>query len=107
MAEVTIEVGGRRYDVACRDGEEAQLRRLAQLLDKKANQARAAVGGVNEARQLLLAGLLLADELQDARNGTRMPLPPDTEAALADAVEALASRVETLAGHLESRAATP
>ena len=44
MAEVSIEVGGRRYDVACRDGEEPQLRRLAMLVDQKAEQARSAVG---------------------------------------------------------------
>lgn len=106
MAEVTIEVGGRRYDVACRDGEEDQLRRLARLVDEKAERARAAVGGINESRQLLLAALLLADEVQDLRNGQRTPLPQDTDAALADAVEQLAERVETLADHLESGAAT-
>ncbi|HEV2568360.1 cell division protein ZapA [Sphingomonas sp.] len=106
MAEVTIEVGGRRYDVACRDGEEEQLRHLARLFDEKANQARAAVGGVNEARQLLIAGLLLADELQDMRNASHAPLSEDADAALAGAVEQLASRVETLAEHLESRAAS-
>lgn len=104
MAEVTIEVGGRRYDVACRDGEEDQLRSLARLVDEKAEQARAAVGGVNETRQLLIAALLLADELSDIRGGVRAPLPPDTDSALADAVEQLASRVETLAEHLEGRA---
>ena len=58
MAEVTIEVGGRRYDVACRDGEEPQLRRLAMLVDQKAEQARGAVGtNANESRLLLLADL--------------------------------------------------
>jgi cell division protein ZapA len=102
MAEVTIEVAGRRYDVACRDGEEDQLRRLARLVDEKAQRARAAVGGVNEARQLLLAALLLADEVQDLRSGDRPPLAPEADAALADAVEQLAARVETLAEHLES-----
>ena len=106
MAEVTIEVGGRRYDVACRDGEEDQLRRLAGLVNEKAERARAAVGGVNESRQLLLAALLLADELQDLRSGAKPPLPIDTDAALAEAVEQLAERVETLASHLESRAAS-
>ena len=105
MAEVTIEVGGRRYDVACRDGEEAQLRRVAMLVDQKAEQARTAVGNANESRLLLLAALLLADELNDLRQGTRVPLPPDTDSALADAVEELAARVETLAEHLESGAA--
>jgi cell division protein ZapA len=104
MAEVTIEVGGRRYDVTCRDGEEPQLRRLAMLVDQKAEQARAAVGNVNEPRLLLLAALLLADELNDLRQGNRAPLPPETDSALANAVEELAVRVETLADHLESRA---
>ncbi|HYZ48994.1 MAG TPA: cell division protein ZapA [Sphingomonas sp.] len=104
MAEVSIEVGGRRYDVTCRDGEEHQLRHLARLVDEKAAQARAAVGAASEARLLLLAALLLADELADLRNGQRNPLPPDTDVALANAVEQLASRVETLAEHLEGRA---
>lgn len=104
MAEVTIDVGGRRYDVTCRDGEEEQLRRLGRLVDQKAEKARAAVGGLNESRQLLLAALLLADELNDLRGGLRVPLPPDTDSALADAVEQLASRVETLAEHLEGGA---
>jgi cell division protein ZapA len=104
MAEVSIEVGGRRYDVACRDGEEPQLRRVALLVDQKAEQARSAVGNANESRLLLLAALLLADELNDVRQGARAPLPPDTDLALADAVEELAARVETLAEHLESSA---
>ena len=101
MAEVTIEVGGRRYDVACRDGEEEQLRNLARLVDEKARRAHASVGGMNEARQLLLAALLLADELNDLRQGQ---LPPDTDVALAGVVEQLAARVESLADHLEKRA---
>jgi cell division protein ZapA len=106
MAEVTIEVGGRRYDVTCRDGEEDQLRRLARLVDEKAGQARAAVGGVNETRLLLLSALLLADELSDLRGGRAVPLPPDTGSALADAVEQLAARVESLAEHLEESGAS-
>lgn len=103
MAEVTIEVAGRRYDVACRDGEEEQLRQLARLVDEKAQRARAAVGGVNETRQLLLAALLLADELQDLRALPRPSLTEDADAALAAAVEQIAARVETLAEHLETR----
>jgi cell division protein ZapA len=101
MAEVTIEVGGRRYDVKCRDGEEEQLRALARLVDEKAGRAKAAVGGMNEARQLLLAALLLADEVDDLRRGHAAPDPE-----MADAIEELAQRVETLADHLEDRPST-
>lgn len=102
MADVTIEIGGRRYDVTCRDGEEDQLRRLAALVDEKAAQARAAVGGVTEVRQLLLAALLLADELADLRGGRPAPAPT-TDPALATALERLAARVENVADHLEGR----
>ena len=107
MAEVTIEVGGRRYDVTCRDGEESQLRQLAALVDEKAVKARAAVGGVNEARQLLMAALLLADELNDHRQARLAALPEDTQTVMAEAVEQLAQRVESLAWHLEHSAVTP
>jgi len=109
MADVTIEIGGRRYDVTCRDGEEEQLRRLGALVDEKAAQARAAVGGVTEVRQLLLAALLLADEvteLRAARNGRAANGAADAGAADADliaALEQLAARAETMAAHLESR----
>lgn len=103
MAEVTIEVGGRRYDVTCRDGEEEQLRRLSKLVDEKAVQARAAVGGVNEARQLLIAALLLADELSDLRaaKANGVSAAPAADVELVDALEHLATRVESLADHLE------
>lgn len=98
MADVTLEIGGRRYDVTCRDGEEPHLRRLAELVDAKAGQARAAVGGVNEVRQLLLAALLLADELLEARGGAA---PAAVDPATADAIERLAARAERLAERLE------
>lgn len=107
MADVTIEVGGRRYDVTCRDGEEDQLRSLAKLVDEKAAQARAAVGGVTEVRQLLLAALLLADELADLRaakaNGKSNGHASAPDPALAGALERLAARVESVADHLEGR----
>ena len=100
MAQVTLEVGGRRYDLACRDGEEAHLTRLAAMVDRKAADAASAVGGANEARQLLLAALLLADEIDDAASGRRDP----AEAAFAGTIEALAERIERMAAQLEKDA---
>ncbi len=106
MAEVQLEIGGRTYPVSCRDGEEEHLRSIAQLVDSKACEARAAVGTGGEMRQLLLASLLLADELQEARspgagvaNSAAAPsslAPPDAAEfeGLADRLEALASKLE-------------
>jgi len=103
MAQVTLTVGGRRYDLACRDGEEARLRMLAGMVDAKAADADRAVGDANQARQLLLAALLLADELSDIRSAT----PDETEARLTQSLVSLAERVESLAERLERDAPTP
>lgn len=97
MGQAMLNVGGRRYEVSCRDGEEAQIEALGRIVDAKATQAARAVGGVNEARQLLLAALLLADELNEARAGR----PGSPDAHLAPAIEALAERIEALAERLE------
>jgi len=97
MAQVRLNVGGRSYDLACRDGEEPHLEMLANMLDAKARDAGQLVGTTNESRQLLLAGLLLADELSDLRSGA----PDPAKAALARTLDQLAERVETLAAHLE------
>ncbi|HMI19995.1 MAG TPA: cell division protein ZapA [Sphingomonas sp.] len=103
MAQVKLIVGGRTYDLACRDGEEPRLEMLAQMLDSKARDAGQLVGSANETRQLLLAGLLLADELSDLRSGA----PDPGKAALARTLDQLAERVESLAERLEQGAPTP
>ena len=67
MAQVKLEVGGRQYDVMCRDGEEERLRMLARLVDNRASDVIRSIGRGNEPRELLLTALLLADELDEAR----------------------------------------
>lgn len=106
MASVDISVGGHVYSISCRDGDEDHLRSLGLTVAEKADQARGAVGGTSEARQLLLAALLLADELNDARSGAPIAVPSgtkDTERAL----DELASRIEDLATRLEKSADHP
>ena len=103
MSNIDVDVAGRRYNVACRDGEEEHLRSLAAIVDKRANDAAAALGGLTETRQLLFAALLIADDLKDTRAGAGLPdptpPPPDTE--VAEALEWLAGRMENLADSLE------
>lgn len=103
MASVDVEIGTRKYSVACRDGEEEHLRSVAALVDRKARDAEAALGSMGEARQLLFASLLLADELKDARAGTA-PSPAEPDPAVAEALERLAGRIERLADSLEQEA---
>jgi cell division protein ZapA len=102
MASVDIEIASRSYSVACRDGEEGHLRALADIVDKKARDAASAVGAMGEARQLLFASLLLADELKEVRaGGGAGSNDPETDAMMAEALERLADRMEFLAERLE------
>ena len=98
MADVVLTVGGRQYSIACRDGGEDHLRTIAAHVDRKAAEARAAVGDVNEARQLLFAALLLADEI--AENAGSVSAPP-ADPRIANALSALADRIEAVAETLQ------
>lgn len=110
MAQVDIQIGGRQYELACRDGEEEHLRSIARMLDRKAADVSQSMGGLNEVRHLLLAALLLADELNDVRNATTdnrlSTAAPAPDPALENAVERLAERMESLAERLEGEAAS-
>jgi cell division protein ZapA len=98
MADVELLVGGRKYSIACRDGGEDHLRTIAAHVDRKAGEARAAVGDVNEARQLLFAALLLADEIAENAGGTALPL---ADPRIGAALTQLANRIEAVADTLE------
>jgi cell division protein ZapA len=102
MAQVNIEIAGRSYVVACRDGEEERLQLLGQLVDTRATDVVRAVGAGNEARSLLLTALLLADELDEARaaSGTARL----EEESRVTAIERCADQLEALAARLEKPA---
>ena len=102
MAEVDLTIAGRPYRVACRAGEEDSLRSAAALVDAKSREALAGLGTMSEARQLLFASLLLADQLIDQRG----PEAPSVDPKLAESATALATRLEALAESLESEAET-
>jgi cell division protein ZapA len=98
MAEVRIEVGGRFYKLACRDGEENHLRAMGALVAARAADAERVMGPMSENRLLLFSALLLADSLNE--NGTGSAEPWDGGAAVM--LERMAERVEALAESLET-----
>ena len=67
MGQVRITLNGRGYDIACDDGQEEHVMRLANALSERVNQLVTANGQVGEARLLLMAGLLMADDLHSER----------------------------------------
>ena len=103
---IDLNIAGRTYQVACREGEEESLRAAARLVDGKSREALAGLGTLSEARQFLFASLLLADQLIEKNPvaaAAAQPAAPDP--ALVERAEALANRLELLAAQLEGEAA--
>jgi cell division protein ZapA len=67
MALVNVLVNDRAYTVACDEGEEDHVRDLGQFLDKRVRELSGSVGQVGDARLLLMAALVVSDELTEAR----------------------------------------
>jgi len=101
MAQLTIQLNGRSYTIGCADGEEARLRNLAAELDRRVSSLVEEVGQIGDARLLVMAGLLLLDEMEELRVEARGG-GSDAEDRVASIVESLADRVESLAARLEA-----
>ncbi|HEX8383041.1 MAG TPA: cell division protein ZapA [Sphingomonas sp.] len=100
MAQVTLSFGGRGHVVACRDGEEARVHQLGQIIEERwAGAARA--GGGSYERTFLYVALMLADALDEAEN---RPLPDNLVSE--DELAGIADRLESLAATLEQTTPT-
>ena len=107
MSNVTLTIGGRHYTVACAAGEERHVAQLGESIDVKL-AGMTSLANQSEARTLLYAALLLADELHEARQSAPPPRAVDGQTSgdeSAEALEAVAKRLEDLAERLENGAA--
>ena len=94
MAEVTLSLIGRSFAVACRDGEEPHLRHLESLLQRHAETAQRASGGINSERTLFYLALILADLLDEAERNPPSGVSPVLLDRIADRLEAVAAALE-------------
>ena len=131
MPEVTINIGGRSFEVSCQEGEESYLHSAAKMLDDEAQILSDQIGRMPEARMLLMAGLMLADktagledrlrEAEDRAAGMEdqiralrdAPAPepqrvevPVLPEGVTDSLAELAARAEALADEIEEKAAS-
>lgn len=110
MGEIVVTVNGRAFPLNCADGEESRIRRLAQYVDNKISDFVRTHGQVGEARLILLAALVIADELSDTsdlvqqerRRSTRAVEPADDSEEMAAGIRSIAQRIESIAARLET-----
>jgi cell division protein ZapA len=116
LAQVTVKINGYTYAVGCENGQEEHLLAMAAQVENRIDSIKALGGNSGEARLLVLASLLMADELHDLRvelevlrtAAVRPPKreskpaePTARESELTRQLTRLATRAEQIAAGLE------
>ena len=113
MAEVTIYINGRAYNIACDNGQEGRVVDLASHIDQRLQQISRAGAAYNDAHLMVLTSLVLADELFDIREGQTqtgaprvVPAQPvaankEEETVVLRMLEQLTRRIEGVASRVQ------
>jgi len=116
MGQVTITLNGRTYKLECDDGEESHLKMLSEQMSKHVESLTGKMGQAGDDRLLLMAGLLVADELWETRkqldvlnakmaqihkdHATADELVESAQEELAGMIDAAAERIQALSTRL-------
>jgi cell division protein ZapA len=106
MAQVTLRINGYAYVIGCQDGEEPHLEAMAAEVNRRIDGVRAAAGPSGEARMLVMASLLMADDLFETRTRlqaaeTAGVVPGKPDPKLGRKLNKIAKRAEEIADGLE------
>jgi cell division protein ZapA len=114
MGQVTVHINGRSYPVACEPGQEDHLARLASFINMRVQELTERLGQIGDAHLMVIAGLMIADELSEAYDRLETErkqsgdsaegggADPAVAARIAERLEALAGKVENIATRMES-----
>lgn len=94
MPEVNVEINGRKYRMACDEGQEPHLEMLAQSFNRKIDELRGSFGEIGDNRLTVMAGIAALDELYEAQAEIQK-LRQDV-AELTRAGEAMAAETEEI-----------
>tara|TARA_R110002126_G_scaffold91963_7_gene218558 strand:- start:642 stop:974 length:333 start_codon:yes stop_codon:yes gene_type:complete len=108
LAQVEITINSKNYRIACEDGQESRIASLAAMVDSHVKDLVEQIGQIGDTRLLVMASLLIADELVDLREIERevsseggAAVPGDGEEKIVSALNAMAGRIESIADQLE------
>jgi cell division protein ZapA len=66
MNHINVSINGRTYRMACEEGQEVRLLKLAESLESRVTELRGKFGEIGDARLTVMAALTVCDELLDA-----------------------------------------
>ena len=66
MSHINVTINGRQYRMACEEGQEVRLLKLAEGLESRVTELRGKFGEIGDARLTVMAALTVCDELLDA-----------------------------------------
>ena len=66
MSHINVSINGRQYRMACEEGQEVRLLKLAESLESRVTELRGKFGEIGDARLTVMAALTVCDELLDA-----------------------------------------
>ena len=122
MAEVNLAIDGRSYPIACDDGQERRVQQLGAYVDQRMKDV-AIAGANNKTQALVLASLVLADEVFDlneklavvTRDNANLStqektisyqgLSPNDEQGIVTAIGQMAAKVEKLTARIQKKSA--
>ena len=111
MAEVSVDINGRKYRMACEDGQETHLSSLAVRFNRYIDEYKETFGEIGDNRLTVMAGIAVVDELVAAErklDQLRSELQTVTKAGNDVAAEAesmetkFASKLADVARRIES-----
>jgi cell division protein ZapA len=94
MPEITVDINGRKYRMACEEGQEPHIMALADRFNRAIDQFKDGFGEIGDNRLTVMAGIAVMDELEEAERKIAM-LKRDI-AALTQAGQELTSESEDL-----------
>jgi cell division protein ZapA len=116
LAQVTVTIAEKSYRIACEDGQEDHLRRLAGEVDAKIGEMRHSFGEIGDSRLTVMAAITFLDEREELRSQiaslqaevTRLKTAQSAvvnslgaaEAEVAEALVEAAERIEMVAREL-------
>ena len=68
MPEVNVEIDGKKYRMACEDGQEQHLMQLAERFNRTVMALKSSFGEIGDNRLVVMAGIAVLDELVEAED---------------------------------------